>query len=701
MVVKRRPLLHRLRWLIASETRQVGRSHRRSFCELTGPFMRSMPALAHSCGGDYVGFDHEATPLPMGDDVVAVDASRGAVVRLDGVTGRVRWRLELGDSLLAPVLWDANRILVAARSGKLWIVDAETGTAPGFIQFSQALPVPPYVDSKNQRALWSASIPMSICWSVRNCSARTSIISAIWRARLQSARSACWETSSSPTTSVSIRRGCICYRCGRTGRSNKRPNRSASMGMSRPRRPSLVEGSRVVTDRARSEPSTRQQPDRDDRWSRWPPRAPRAPGQRFCLLHQGRLWIAGAKLSKFVILPTGDRFQAEDLPDALEGSAFDGPLQVRGDFVIQVRRRAAQQGATVAAVNAQDGHVVWQTQVATPPAGEPIVDTEQKEIVVASQNGQVFQLGQKAIDAGVQDSPLEAKGVPRPIRIESHASIGNQISVFASHGQKVPAGLLRLQSEGKTKTLDWLPLPSPMASAPVPFANGLLCPLQVGQVVLIDPSSGSVSATFQPPIELQQPVQWSQPGLDAGGKRFAIADRNGALYLVEVVAGDKQRLGKVAEVGPLPSPVVTAAAVVGKTVVVGTADGRLRPFSIPGLEKLPEIDLGEQTTWGPFVIGDCALVATEGGNLYCISADGKRRWQSQEGQYLPVGRPLAVSDDVVLAMADGTVQRIGLGDGKVLGSVAVGQPLGAGPVTFGPRLLLTTYDGTLLVINRP
>ena len=105
-----------------------------------------------------------------------------------------------------------------------------------------------------------------------------------------------------------------------------------------------------------------------------------------------------------------------------------------------------------------------------------------------------------------------------------------------------------------------------------------------------------------------------------------------------------------------------------------------------------------RVTWGPEVLGDIVLIATDRDGLYCFEAGQKQRWKTPLDHGPMVGTPLAQDGDLILASLPGTVWLISGADGKETGKVDIGQPLGSGPVEFAGRLLLSAADGTLLVV---
>jgi len=90
-------------------------------------------------------------PKPLSDDpgsdVLLVDPVRNEVLRVEATTGRLRWRHPVGERFDAqPVVVD-DKVLVAAPSGRLGIIDAATGASSSYVQLPQSLEVAPAIDA--------------------------------------------------------------------------------------------------------------------------------------------------------------------------------------------------------------------------------------------------------------------------------------------------------------------------------------------------------------------------------------------------------------------------------------------------------------------------------------------------------------------------------------------------------------------------
>ncbi len=86
------------------------------------------------------------SPTKIGNDWLTVDAKRKELVRLRGADGSLVWRAPLDDDLAQPVV-AGDRVFCAGLSGKLHVVEADSGKTIGYVQFAQPLRTAPVVSA--------------------------------------------------------------------------------------------------------------------------------------------------------------------------------------------------------------------------------------------------------------------------------------------------------------------------------------------------------------------------------------------------------------------------------------------------------------------------------------------------------------------------------------------------------------------------
>ena len=104
---------------------------------------------------------------------------------------------------------------------------------------------------------------------------------------------------------------------------------------------------------------------------------------------------------------------------------------------------------------------------------------------------------------------------------------------------------------------------------------------------------------------------------------------------------------------------------------------------------------------GPERVGNLVLLATEENRLLAIDERQQVVWQSVLGYGPLAGVPCLSGGEIFLSARSGMVWRISAADGKELGKVDAGCPLGTGPLVVGSRVIIGGHDGSLLEVKRP
>jgi hypothetical protein len=186
----------------------------------------------------------------------------------------------------------------------------------------------------------------------------------------------------------------------------------------------------------------------------------------------------------------------------------------------------------------------------------------------------------------------------------------------------------------------------------------------------------------------------------AADSPLVISDGTRKLYVINVNAQPQPHLEAIASAPVDGPPLVTPLAVAGDRVFAGTDKGQLASYTLPDLKANEPIALESRITWGPHAAGDALLLGLESGELVAVG-DGAIRWRQPLKHGALGGTPLVDGDHAFLLCPNGGVARIALADGAEAAYSELGQPAVAGPVAFGPRLVVAAPDGTLIIVNRP
>ena len=393
-----------------------------------------------------------------------------------------------------------------------------------------------------------------------------------------------------------------------------------------------------------------------------------------------------------------------DIERTYSGAAFDHPLIAIDGAIVHVRRPANRQGAAVAAMDVASGRALWETDLAVPPAGPPILDQAHMALTTANANGYLLSIDRKAIQRSVQDVPLRARGAPRRLPLlSSSLDLGDGKAAFASDASS--PWLLIYDPANRRNPGHWLELPGELAVPPVAVASGMVAALQLGQVFYVDTTQADpLVAAFQPPLTPQQRVYWLPIGTNQTNPELAdqciLADGRENIYRLRLQTEPDASLVGEAE-NQVAVSLKSRIAVVGELAYVGTGKGQLASFRLPSLELAESIELGGQAVWGPFVIGNQVVVATDQNEMICVDGSQQTKWKISLAFGEPIGVPLASADSILIAYRTGQLQKLDISSGDEVSSIATGQPLAAGPVRLQKRIVLTAHDSTLLVVDQP
>lgn len=649
-----------------------------------------------------VGYEFSGAPVRAGADVLITDAVRHELLRLEAATGRLLWRQAIGEAFAQPVIV-GERAFLAGESGRLHVVDLKSGARAGFVQFAQSLRVPPAADRLGEKLyvagahsnLYTLALADLACIGVYylgHAEGSISVPPAHVLDKLAVVKNDGVETSRLHILSLDDK-----------GAVSKEETQSRLKGL--PSAPPIVAGRRllIVTDRGQIQVYDVASAEGDKALSRVATREPSGtePLARHVAVINRNVWIGDTQLTKYSILPTGNRLPVQSIRDNFAGSRFDHPLELFGETLVHVRRPQGRASAVVAATAAADGRVLWETELALLPAGPPIVNEPSKTLALCSADGHVFAFGEAAIRSRVLDQPLEAQPSPAELHaITAAVHLGRGRAAFCAPGFD---RLLLYNPSLAERAAQWVKLESQLACAVTPLGDGFVAPTSVGQVFYLRAEDGAqIGVPFQPQLEPGKTVAY-QPAavVDAAAHRFVIADGSEKIYLVEAATQPQPHLRAIAEAKAGPYSIGSRPVVLGDAVLAVGGGSHLLRFSLPSLKPSGEFALPAPVVWGPYAAGNAALLATADEQLILISSAGEVVWSVKLDHGDLAGEPLSVDDAVLVAYKKGIIERRATGDGTALATKDLEHPLASGPVRFQQRLVISAHDGTLLVVDEP
>lgn len=649
----------------------------------------------------YVGFGSTGWPILIGSDVIIADTVRHELMRLDAASGKLLWRQAFDEAFAEPLV-AGDRGFVASDSGKLYVVDLKSGARTGYVQLAQPIRVAPAIDrlkanlyvAGDRANLYSIGLADMKCNSVYFLGHAPGTIQVAPAYVMD--KVAVLENNGVETSRLHL------LQVDSKGPITKQLAERRVNGLATAPPIATGRGLIVVSDRgqidvcdiaagAEGEPLTLVA-------SREAPSS--QPLTRYVAVTGRNIWVADTQLTKYNIVPTGNRLPVEEITNNLAGSTFDHPLFPIGDALVEVHRPKGRAGVVIAAIDTKQGRTIWETDLATPPAGAPVVDDAAKAITVANAAGFAFRFDEQAMRTRVQDQPLATPLAPPQLpTLTASADLGQGRAVFCGAN----SNWLLLYNPAQGNSAKWIQLDSPLACPAAAFGQGFLAPLKIGQVFYLSSADGSRLATpFQPRVDPQAALEYKPPGvLKPDARQFVITDGTKKIYLVGLADQPQPNLQAVKEAEVGPKPINSPVVVIGDTALAVAGENELATFKLPAVEQTGKASLPAPVEWGPYPAGDVALVATVDQKLLAVSPTGEVKWQVSLEHGQLAGPPLVQPEGVLLAYRKGILERRALADGKPLATLNVEQPLATGPVAFLQRIVAAAADGTLLVVDQP
>lgn len=655
----------------------------------------------------YVGHETQIAPFAVSRDpaadVIVTDSRTHELIRLESATGKLRWRLPIGEPFHTPTLAD-DKLLIATQSGKLLEVNLASGASDRRLVLPQKLTVPPAYDAKNSRYLQlgehstlfviNSSLACEETYYVGHKAGAVIVPPVLALEHLLIVESPADDHS-------------LLHVLARDPEKKQMRQIDRELRLKgRVVTPLAVAGRRitVVTDLGEVDafevdPSIKERPLQ-------PVGKIEASEPVPTLLYQAtdgsRLWLAGRRCSMFEIQVSLQQLGRKWSNH--QDDAFLGSPQIFGDTLVHLRRRPNTASVIVEACNAGDGKALWTTQIAAPIIGL-MADLDRSLMVAATSQAHVFEVPPKAASDGSFDQtsfiPKQGTGT---VSLRSMRKLDANRS-FAIGSTGYPWVLLceRNAASDRAKLLPLSAAAKEVVTPAAVYKQGLVLPLSTGLVMLLDPFTAQpVALPFQPQLAPGARVAWNEPAVLGDDRAVVIGDGKQGLYRISVKEGPQTAFNKDAQAnldGTLISPVAATGDFVAVVVREGAGDF-LQLLQAGNLAVGAKLPLGGRWKSGPTVVGDKLLVELQERKLICVEQD-RQAWQADLPRGPLSAPPQLIDNDLLLVHAAGAVARASLADGKELGAVDIGEPLGDAVTTFGPRLLIGGRDGVLHIAMPP
>ena len=648
----------------------------------------------------YVGVGTRRTDvIYLGNDILLIDNQFNDLLRLNATTGKLVWRTAIDANSTNPVVVK-NRILFGSDSGRLQVFDLSTGERQGHVAMAQPLRAPVAFDEKRNTvylagehsSLYSLDADSLACTSVFHLGHRSGGV--LLAPVAISGKLAILENTGFETATLHL------LEMGPEGEilgslANERIEGTCDT-------PAITFGRRLIVASQLGEvrifeisaEGSEREPIRElaNR-----PAGRQKSGSRFLAATKQGIWVAGNRLTRSDVSLSDSRLIVEQLNETYERDQFVGPIQARGNVLLHSRMPYGTSYVALTATDLESGTTVWQTNVSLTPAAPVIVSSTLKGILLADEIGGLFLLDGAAIQAGSISKPIMQNRIDTPLNDSAILANGSVVATVSGSERCVPI------DPQASRPLRAYKLDGKLACPPTAMGSGWLAPLSMGQILLLDLEGDTISTPFQASAVPNQRIGWLKPGVgELSGRQTAVVpESSGTIYCLQLTDDQRslEEVAKVKEEGIKPN---SGAAILKNRALFGVEDGKIGIVPLPNMDGIDTVSVGGNVAWGPFAINETIILATDTQKLVGINPVANRvSWSVPLENGLPIGNPLIEPSGVMLATQRGELLILNPDTGNFIKSVIVGQSLSSGPVPYGNRVLLTTEDAALLVVNHP
>ena len=639
-----------------------------------------------------IGSTNQAT-----GDALVIDPQHHELMRLDAASGRLKWRLPLGQASRSPVVLGTVGFLSLA-DGRLLRVDLESGNATSEVVTPVPAAVAPAVDRRRSKIyvvgdhdnVYVLDAETLACQEVFYLGHKPNSIHVPPIVALGYLFVA--EQVSEKVTLVHVLGTNEKGLQVKPAQSPFRLTGNVKVPMSLTRRRVLV-----VTDRGeiRLLDIDLNSPEQPVLEAAGQPAHLLEPVLGYPFLDQGYLWIGESRLIKYQVQASTGKLPRVWV--GMEGERFVAPIERRGDVLYLIRRRRGMDGITVSALPIRGKAASWEVDLGG--GASYLADDGKNGLQLLTPGGALFQIPASQLKGGQMVEPTAAVPLNDAAQVATQA--GNR-RVFSSTAGYRQILILDATDTPPLKTLQ-LNIAVGDATAPVTaFQNGVLIPLRTGEVVLYDYARGlPLADSFHPPVKSGAKVRWSRPAVAPDGKSFFISDDRRQLFRVTLSQRPRRNLrqeGRQDTEGVL-EPTMAATSTHLYTVLRSSSADSVVVYRADTLAPTGELELEGRVRSGPFRVGDAVYVATRDQLICC--RDGKIAWSFDSPAGELAGPPQPQGKELVVAFQGGRIVWIDPAKGAAVREVTAAEPLASQPVVVGAQVAVIGRGGNLLLLSKP
>ncbi|MDR3620840.1 MAG: PQQ-binding-like beta-propeller repeat protein [Paludisphaera borealis] len=411
------------------------------------------------------------------------------------------------------------------------------------------------------------------------------------------------------------------------------------------------------------------------------------------------IWIAAERSGRFDL----DAERGEVASRALLGKlgVASAPIQGAARRVVPTFQDPETGGLALRGVDPATGRIAWETVVGAAWPTSPTAIADGDALASVGLTGQPIRLPR----ATLQKGGFITSSLPKPgdARLPEGTLLNLQAKDEAASLIAPRPGADAVWTEDAKQPGRWsrIELPSALAAAPVFWNRALLVPGEDGRVYLIDPHTGTSRAEpLVPAFDRDRRGRWLAP-CRTGDDVVFLAEEGGRVRRVGLKPSPAPRLVVEAET-LLDQGVIANPACIGAAVMTATADGRVRALASRDLSPIGSWKLDAPILGDPLAVDGRLVVLDASGGVLLFGRDGQRAWSSKLDAPAS-GSPLVVGDALWILDRKGKAHGLAIADGKEVETVDLGVLPAGGLALVGGDVFVPSGRGSLqpLVLGRP
>jgi outer membrane protein assembly factor BamB len=649
-----------------------------------------------------LGLDAPYAPRPIagaGRGLLAVDARSNELLRFSAQDGRLAWRQSLGEPVDSPPLVLGNQLFQTIPSGKLFVIDLDSGSILTKVELGRPLTRAPVADELGQTiyVLGREDVVFVLKRDPMECLEVEYLGHDPGAVPCSPARLGNYFVLSE-NYALDRSRWSI-FVLEKDGRAFRLVQRQEFQGWSWETPAAMGPVIWSATDRGGAQafaigayedpkpfkPIAQQTVE----GTVLGPTYPRVRTER-------ELWIASGRSSRLDL--DAEAGSVTTKWTLAQAGAAVGPIQQAGKLIVLSQQAPESSGVMLWGVDPATGDVAWRTLLGAPWTvhPEPTLDGSGLATLDAS-GGRLLLSVDELTKGGFVTQPLPAPGQSRlPTGRIGWIESPQWTMILPRRNE----GRVWVR-QGDSAEIQKIDLPSPPATPLSRWGDGILVAATDGRAYLLDPITGAPTAEpFLPVFDRARPIRWQSPAV-IDQEAVILSDAEGRLRRLAVHEGPPRRLIIEAEID-LESTLSGHPVAIGTTVLLKVSDRKLRAFAARDLSPAGAWELDSPIIWGPEAVANHAFVGDASGKLHAFSDDARKVWSIPlpEGASLS-GTPVVLENQAWLTTTSGHLLRIDLDSGAIGANLSMDTIPIQGPMVIGTAAAIGTAPGTLQMAPSP